>query len=74
MSRPDDVEACVKDLKKLYGLPPYDEASNYVRNDGYFARAIQRDYFPDTYIAARDRVNKMQEEWNTKRRQFAATH
>lgn len=33
-----------RDLKTLFGLPPYDEPSNYLRGDGYFAQSLERKY------------------------------
>jgi len=32
------------DLSKLYGLPPYNTDTNFVRGDGYFASAIEQSY------------------------------
>ena len=36
--------ACLYDLKRLYGMDPYDGNTNYVRNDGYFAASINKQY------------------------------
>lgn len=35
---------CLDDLKRLYGMDPYDDNTNYVRNDGYFAASINKQY------------------------------
>ena len=35
---------CLDDLKRLYGMAPYDGNTNYVRNDGYFAASINKQY------------------------------
>ena len=37
------TEAIIQ-LKKLYGLPPYDSIANPCLGDGYFASSITRDY------------------------------
>lgn len=33
-----------RDLKKLYGKPPYHGPTNYVQYDGYFASSIEHKY------------------------------
>lgn len=35
---------CMEDLKKLYGLKPYDGSSNYVMGDSYFGAGIRKKY------------------------------
>lgn len=37
-------ERILDDLKKLYGLPPYDSGGNICRGDGYFARSLEEKY------------------------------
>jgi len=46
----------IDDLKKLAGLPPYDEPSNLVRGDGYFAASLERKYGLEMVEAARQLV------------------
>lgn len=37
----NDTEA-LDDLRKLHGLPPYDGGSNICRDDGYYARSLEK--------------------------------
>ena len=66
-----DKEAVIKDLKMLDGLPPYDEASNICRGDGYFAKSIEK-----KYGATLQELSKMvgygavKNKWETLRRQM----
>jgi len=44
MGKKNTVNNAVDDLKKLYAMPPYDNAGNLVANDGIFARSINATY------------------------------
>ena len=65
-----NVEQCVDQLKKLEGLPPYDTWSNHCAGDGYFAASIERDFSPETVVAARKKVKKLSKKWEKARRAF----
>ena len=67
-----NLKACIDDLKKLSGLPPYDGPSNYVAGDGYFAMSIKRDYDSDILAEAEKEINKLRREWNAIRARFAS--
>lgn len=47
------------DLKKLYGLPPYNTPTNMVYGDGYFARSLKNKY-------GEEAVNKAKKELGIK--------
>ena len=65
-----DLESCVEDLRKLYGLPPYDGPDNYVQGDGIFARSIKIKYFNDTYNEATRILIKETSDWERFRNDF----
>lgn len=66
----NDVNKCVDDLKKLNGLPPYDGGSNFVRNDGWFARSIEQDYDRATRDEAEKLIAELSREWQAARARF----
>src|SRR3990172_1024393 len=44
MMRTRRMFEAVDDLKKLYGVSPYDGAENLCKADGYFAKSLERKY------------------------------
>lgn len=53
-----NVEACKDKLKKLYGLPPYNNGSNICFNDGWFSMSIERDYTEETIKEAKRQLKR----------------
>lgn len=68
------LKAIKDDLKKLYALPPYNEPSNILADDGYFAASIEGRYdrsikqlsklvgiekIKDAYRVACDEISKL---------------
>lgn len=39
-----DIVKAVDDLKRYTGLPPYDDGSNIVRGDGFYAKSLESRY------------------------------
>lgn len=68
-----DIKACAEQLRILYGLPPHDAPSNICRSDGYFDMSIQRDFAPETYLAAKELVQKEQRQWEQYRKAYMNT-
>jgi hypothetical protein len=58
------------DLRKLYGLPPYDGADNPCRADGYFAKGIERDTPPAILAHAKEAIAKEKDDWEAFRRRY----
>jgi|WetSurSiteA1Bulk_404760.scaffolds.fasta_scaffold215147_1 hypothetical protein len=63
----------ITQLKKLYGLPPYDGASNIVAGDGYFAKSIRGDKPIEEIIKATG-FDKILEDWEKTRQEFIDKH
>jgi hypothetical protein len=50
------VTECMEELKKLHGLPPYDEPGNLLYGDGYFAQSIRGRYAKQTMDEAKSQL------------------
>ena len=49
----------IEELKRLHGLPPYDEASNTSRGDGYFDKSIRGRFSSEEVLAAEQELGIM---------------
>ena len=47
-----EIKYCVRHLKMLNALPPYDEVSNFYAGDGRFAKWIEETYTADVKAKA----------------------
>jgi hypothetical protein len=54
-----NYEKLKDNLKKLYGLPPYNTPTNICYGDGYFAASIERDF-------AKEDISKAEKELGLK--------
>lgn len=64
-------ERILDDLKKLSGIPPYDDFSNIVMGDGYFAKSLERKYHGTIdELIAKTGFADIQNRWNETRKNF----
>lgn len=53
-----DITECIRKLKMFYGLPPYDEPTNFCRNDPWFIEGIYNDFEVETIFQAEAKISK----------------
>lgn len=54
------LEECLDKYKKLYGIVPYNDASNICYHDGFFAKSIADTYPEEIRIRALEIIENMQ--------------
>lgn len=69
----DIPEKLKDDLRKGYGLPPYDTAGNPCRSDGYFFNALKRDWPEDVLEAGQQWAATQSRRYTTHKQSFKET-
>lgn len=57
--KPTPLQLCLSDLRKLYGISPYNTPANIQYGDGYFASEIQGKYTQETLEMAHTKLGKV---------------
>jgi len=65
------LKTALDDLKRLYGIPPYDTMSNICYSDGYFANSLVHIYgMPLAELEKVTGFKKAEKAWNKARKNF----